>query len=276
MLRSLSDTAPIFAHEVGGESTRLDTPSSRWFWLFYSALDRRGNAALFIRARNRLEQEGLFDPKTLCDLAEREGEPSARRRIASLLQEAEVPLVVDLHFGRESLAQSVIDAAKFVVSNGGFESILETWRQDCSASGEDIGRHAVRAVQKAIYGMGPRSSAQFVRGMGLKGPWRLDLRDQSFLENTKYHGLFAGRARLSIAVEDYPKEGADFADLHLDGDKGGTEPRSLVTSESDTATRSLSAVYVRSRDTALTFVEKGWLKSVRIARRRTGVLAYGS
>ncbi len=219
-LRNLSATAPIFAHEVGGKSTSLDSPESQWFWLFYSAMDRRGNAALFIRARNRLEHAGLFDPTALCALVEQRGEAAARGRITSLLQEAEVPLVVDLHFGRESLAQSVIDAAKFVVANGGFDGMIRAWREACSASGEDLGPFAVRKVQQAVYGMGPRSSAQFVRGMALKGPWKTELRAPIFLENTKYHGLFAGRARLSIAVEDYPKDGGEFADLHLNGDRG--------------------------------------------------------
>lgn len=220
VLRNLSDSAPIFAHEVGSGPSRLDTPSAQWFWLFYSALDRRGNAALFIRARQRLEREGLFDPLALQNLVEQLGEPAARRRITSLLQEAEVPLVVDLHFGRESLAQSVIDASKFVVDNDGFEEMGVAWRAACAESGEDLGHHAVRSVQKAVYGMGPRSAAQFVRGMVLKGPWTMDLRSPVFLENTKYHGLFAGRARLSIANDDYPKEGGAFADLYLDGNRG--------------------------------------------------------
>lgn len=220
ILRSLSESAPIFAHEVGGKSTRLDTASSQWFWLFYSSLDRRGNAALFIRARRRLEREGLFDPRALCNLIAKRGESGARAVLTSLLQEAEVPLLVDLQHGRESLAQSIIDAARFVIENNGFDNMIRTWRDACAPSGEDLGRFAVRAVQRAVYGMGPRSAAQFVRGMALKGPWKMDLWSPAFLENTKYHGLFAGRARLSIANEDYPKEGGAFADKYLDGNRG--------------------------------------------------------
>lgn len=220
VLRNLSDTAPIFAHEVGGRGTRLTTAESQWFWLFYSAIDRRGNASLFVRAKSRLEREGLFDPAVLRELVERNGEAAARIRITTLLEDAEVPLVVDLHLGRESLSQSIIDAARFLVDGGGFEQILGTWRRECTATGEDIGRHAVRAVQAAVYGMGPRSAAQFVRGMVLKGPWKLDMTDPIFLENTKYHGLFAGKARVSIAMEDYPKEGSAFAAAYLGGDRG--------------------------------------------------------
>jgi hypothetical protein len=220
VLRHLSDNAPIFAHEVGGRATRLDSPEAQWFWLFYSALDRRGSAALFVRARFRLESEGLFDPATLCEFVNRNGEAAARARITALIEDAEVPLVVDLQLGRESLSQSIIDAAKFVVDRGGFEQILATWRRECTATGEDIGRHAVRAVQAAVYGMGPRSAAQFVRGMVLKGPWQLDMTNPVFLENTKYHGLFAGKARISIAVEDYPREGGAFAATYLGGDRG--------------------------------------------------------
>jgi len=220
VLRNLSEKAPLFAHEVGESPTPLDTPERQWFWLFYSALDRRGNASLFVKGRNLLVAEGRFAPAAIVRLISESGEPAARREIASSLSRAGIPLVVDLHYGKESLGQSVLDAARFVVEGQGFQTMIEAWRAEARASGEDLGRLAIQKVQKAVYGMGPRSSAQFVRGMALKGPWRLSLRDKAFLEDTKYNGLFAGPARLKIAEEDFRAEATEYADRYLDGNKG--------------------------------------------------------
>jgi hypothetical protein len=220
VLTKLSENAPLFAHEVGAIPTSLDTPQSQWFWLFYSALDRRGNAALFVKGRELLTVEGRFSPDAIARLTDEIGEPAARREIATSLSRAGIPLVVDLHYGKESLGQSVLDAARFVVEGKGFQNMMDAWRTEALVSGEDLGRLAIRKVQTAVYGMGPRSSAQFVRGMVLRGPWTLSLRDKAFLEDTKYNGLFAGPARLKIAEEDFRAEATKYADEFLHGNKG--------------------------------------------------------
>ena len=58
-----------------------------------------------------------------------------------------------------------------------------------------------------------------MRGMVLKGPWKIRLTDGVFLEDTKYNALFAGPARLVVATEEYRKEAKVFSDRFLDGDK---------------------------------------------------------
>ncbi len=219
VIRYLSDQASLFSHEVRLSSSSLDTFDRQWFWFFYSAMDRRGNAALFIKAKERLVSRNLFSPRDIKRFVVEQGEEHALKQLTEELSGAGLPLVVDLKFGRRSLAKSIIDAA-LVTSDFecNFATMLEALRGQCD--GGDLGKFVVRWIQQSVYGMGPRSAAQFVRGMVLKGPWRLELDDTVFLENTKYNALFAGPARLSIANEDYVREAGEFADEYLDGNRG--------------------------------------------------------
>jgi hypothetical protein len=220
ILRWLSNNAPIFAHEIGREGGRLETFNQQWFWLFYSSIDRRGNAALFVRAKEHLERRGLFHPRELTRLIAARGEQASLDQISHELTKAGVPLVVDLSVGRNSLARSILDSAKLVAEfDCDFNAMLEAFTR--RESGIDIAYAAVKQLRHEIYGMGPRSAAQFVRGMTLKGPWRnLKLTHPIFLENTKYNALFAGPARLAIAHQDFQLEARAFADKYLAGDKG--------------------------------------------------------
>ena len=218
LLRWISATAPIFAHEVGSHSQELDSFERQWFWLFYSSIDRRGNAALFVRAKEHLESVDLFMPARLRDVYDQRGEREALRTLSTELRIAKLPLVIDLHYGRESLSKSIMDAARLVCRyNLSFGDMLNDFRQDCGS--KDLGHHVVGKLRDSVYGLGPRSAAQFVRGMVLKGPWRLPLTDGIFLEDTKYNALFAGPARLTVATEEYRKEAKAFADRYLGGDK---------------------------------------------------------
>lgn len=219
ILRWISNQAPLFSHEVGLPSSLLTDFESQWFWLFYSAMDRRGNAALFVRGKDQLERSSLFMPDALVKLVSEKGEEPALDIISHELTTASVPLVVDLKYGRHSLAKSIIDAASLVNEYGNDFSRLFAENAKMGDDG-DVAVLIVRKLRQAIYGMGPRSAAQFVRGMVLRGPWKLPLNSHVFLENTKYNAMFAGPARLSIANDDYPREAGRFADEHLDGDKG--------------------------------------------------------
>ncbi len=129
LLRWISATAPVFAHEVGRQSEELDSFHRQWFWLFYSSIDRRGNAALFVRAKEHLESVNLFLPTRLRDICDEKGEREALRMLSAELRIAKLPLVVDLHYGRDSLSKSILDAARLVCRyNLSFEDMLNDFQ----------------------------------------------------------------------------------------------------------------------------------------------------
>lgn len=73
----------------------------------------------------------------------------------------------------------------------------------------------------SIYGVGPRITSQFIRGMVLKGPWKLPLTDDKLLEKCRFNVRFAGKARLGLikSEESYYHDLGKFADEYLDGNR---------------------------------------------------------
>jgi hypothetical protein len=223
LLLEISDKAPIEAHEIFTESNgRLSTNREKWFWLFYSVMDRRANAALFVKARDALEKEGLFAPYKIVELISKEGEEVALRKIARILRDTNFPLLCDHSKGDLAFPKSIADAAKFVSKhNYDFGRIFEYYQKQTSSL-EDARDLLWRELQDSIYGVGPRIASQVIRGLVLKGSWDLPLNDNRFLEQCRFNVWIAGETRLGLVDKDseYYKQLGEFADKHLGGNRG--------------------------------------------------------
>lgn len=220
----ISKKAPIQAHEVGTESNgKLSTNRDMWFWLFYSVMDRRSNAATFVKAKKALEKERVFAPYKIVKLVKIKGEKATLRKIAKILEEYGFPLLNDHAMGKLSFPRSIVDAAKFMSSYGYnftrlygnyVEAHQDNLREACDSLWRDL--------QKRIYGVGPRIAGQIIRGMVLKGPWKLPLDDDRFLEKCRFNVWIAGKTRLGLIEDEseYYEHLGKFADDFLDGNRG--------------------------------------------------------
>ncbi len=221
----LSESAPIRAHEINihGFDGKLLDQRDVWFWLFYSVLDRRSNAALFINARKALEAKNLFLPDQLTVLEDAIGTEKTINTIAEILTEAKFPLMCDSSMGYSAQPRSILEAADYmkrydysfdILYNKHLEAQSENLEKVCNSIRMDI--------QKSVYGAGPRISCQFVRGMVLKGPWNLPLTDNKFLEACPFNIRFASIARIGLIqnVGEYETELGKFADQYLGGNRG--------------------------------------------------------
>ncbi len=223
LLLEISDKAPIEAHEIFTENNgKLSTSRDKWFWLFYSVMDRRANAALFVKARDALENEGLFAPYKIVEMIDKEGEDSALRRIARILRGANFPLLSDHSKGDLAFPKSIADAARFVSKhNYDFGRLYEYYQKQAVTLQE--ARDALwKDLQDNIYGVGPRIASQVIRGLVLKGSWNLPLDDDRFLEECRFNVWIAGQTRLGLVDNDseYYKQLGEFADRHLEGNRG--------------------------------------------------------
>jgi hypothetical protein len=222
----ISKKAPICAHQVtentdGQLDYRLNTPEDMWFWLFYTVMDKRSNASTFIRARRILENISLFLPQEIIDHISQE-EETTLEKITTELEINEFPLLHDSSLGRLAVARGIVDAAKLMRKyeydfGKMYQSHFEANHGDSNLTLNSIWME----IQTSIYGVGPRMVAQFIRGMVLKGPWKLPLDDDRFLENSKYNIFFAGPARFSLIEKekDFVTELGKFADTYLDGNR---------------------------------------------------------
>lgn len=111
----ISKNAPIRAHEVNTNSDgRLVDNYDKWFWLFYSVMDRRSNAANFVKAKEALEKKDLFNPYKIIKLIGEKDEKTAINRIASILENSRFPLMRDSTMGDLAFPRSIVEAAKFI------------------------------------------------------------------------------------------------------------------------------------------------------------------
>lgn len=220
----MSKRAPIQAHEVGTESDdKLNTNRDMWFWLFYSVMDRRANAATFVKAKDALEKERIFAPYKIVELVKTKGENPALRKIAKILEDAAFPLLNDRTMGKLSFPKSIIDAARFMSSytysfTRLYEDYLEAHQNDLKEARDSLWQD----LQKKIYGAGPRIASQIIRGMVLKGPWKFPLDHNRFLEKCRFNVWIAGKTRLGLITDEneYYEEMGKFADEFLGGNRG--------------------------------------------------------
>jgi hypothetical protein len=219
----ISDKAPIEAHEIATQSSgKLLSSSEKWFWLFYSVMDRRANAATFVRAKEALEKVDLFLPYKITELADKEGEDAALRRIARILRTAGFPLLCDQSKGDLAFPQSILDAARFVgKQNFNFNQLYDHYKKQ-TRTNEEARDLLWKDLQNEIYGVGPRIASQIIRGLVLKGSWDLPLNDDRFLEVCRFNVWIAGETRLGLVDRDsdYYKQLGEFADKYLNGNRG--------------------------------------------------------
>ena len=220
----MSGNAPIQAHEVGTESNgKLTTNRDMWFWLFYSVMDRRANAATFVKAKEALEKERIFAPYKIVELVKNKGERRALNKIANILEDSNFPLLNDRVMGKLSFPKSIIDAAKFMRKYVyDFKQLYKEYVQAHQNNLRKARDSMWRDLQKKIYGVGPRIASQVIRGLVLKGPWKFPLDHNRFLEKCRFNVWIAGKTRLSLITEEgeYYTQLGEFADNFLDGNCG--------------------------------------------------------
>lgn len=220
----ISDKAPIQAHEVGIESDgKLTTNRDMWFWLFYSVMDRRANAATFVKAKKALERERVFAPYKIVKLVKIKGEKATLRKIAKILEDSSFPLLNDHVMGKLSFPKSIVDAAKFMRNyrydfKGLYKEYIDAHQSNLRETRDSIWKD----LQKEIYGVGPRIASQIIRGLVLKGPWKFPLDSNEFLEKCRFNVWIAEKTRLSLITDEskYYDQLGEFADKFLDGNRG--------------------------------------------------------
>ena len=216
-IRDLSQNAPIQSHEVGTDQKGiLETNVSKWFWMFYTVMDRRSNAATFIKAKQILAPHQLFKPSDIVNQVQTIGKEKTIEKMTSLLKEHKFPLLIDKSKGEKSHVYSIVDAALFISKfNYDFHELYVHYRE---------GRNLTEArdlmwldLKKAIYGVGDRIASQFIRGMVLKAKWNFPLNSDQFLEKCKFNIQIAQQIGL---IEKNYEELSAFADEYLNGNRG--------------------------------------------------------
>jgi hypothetical protein len=185
-------------------------------------MDRRSNAANFVKAKEALERKGLFRPHRIVKLISKRNEAFAISSITDILEEYGFPLMYDSYMGKEAHPKSIVDAAKFMSRyNYDFDRLYEHHLKTNHGDYEATYKSIRKDIQESIYGVGPRISSQFIRGMVLKGNWNLPLTDDLLLEKCKFNVRFAGKLRLSLieSAETYSLELGKFADEYLNGNR---------------------------------------------------------
>lgn len=225
LFKKISSNAPIQAHQVRINGTdgkySLDTFEKKWFWLFYTVLDKRSNASLFIKAKEILDKINLYLPEEIIDHVEEFGDEYTIEKITKELEKNGFPLLHDFKIGRFAAATSIVDAAKFITKyDYDFDKFYHT-HLESSKNDPNVAIDSIIEEIKSIRGVGQRMAAQFVRGMVLKERWNLPLTDNTFLEKGKYNAYFAGPARFSLIKneKEYEEELGQLADQYLDGNR---------------------------------------------------------
>jgi hypothetical protein len=223
IFKEISVSSPIMAHEIGTESNgKLNDFIEMWFWLFYSVLDRRANASNFIRAGEILTKENLFHPMQINNLVKQKGESVSLLLIADLLRKNNFPLLVDSSYRELTNPKSVIDAARLISKyDYDFEKFYTVHYKKHEGNLEMVLQSIWEDIENSIYGAGRRITAQFIRGMVLKGPWNLPLTNDRFLEKCGFNETFAGSLRLNLSENgNYSLELGKFSDEYLGGNRG--------------------------------------------------------
>lgn len=220
ILRALSHQAPIMAHRVFERDGHcLKNDDEKWFWVFYSVLDRRANAATFVKAREALEQCGVFRASDIVRLVKDRSYESAVRQVFQILRDSEFPLAADSAKRELAMPSSIVDAALYLARfDFSVDEMLNFFRET-ETSSEDLTSRIMADLRKHIYGVGPRIAAQIVRGFCLKAGWRIDVSSPAHLERCGFNETFAGPGRLGLVScsDSYEKELESFVKSYLGG-----------------------------------------------------------
>ena len=186
-------------------------------------MDRRANAATFVKAKEALEKKRVFAPYKIVELIKNKGERAALNKIANILEDYRFPLLNDNVMGKLAFPKSIVHASKFMSCYSYdfmrlYEDSVKAYEGSLSEARDSIWRD----LQKNIYGVGPRIASQIIRGLVLKGPWRFPLDDNQFLEKCRFNVWIAGETRLGLIKDegDYYEQLGKFADDFLDGNRG--------------------------------------------------------
>jgi hypothetical protein len=186
-------------------------------------MDRRANAATFVKAKEALEKERVFAPYKIVKLIKTKGEKAALNKIAKILEDSSFPLLNDKVMGKLSFPKSIVDAAKFMSSyNYDFVQLYEDYVKASEGNLTKARDSIWRDLKKKIYGVGPRIASQIIRGLVLKGPWELPLDDNRFLEKCRFNVWIAGKTRLNLVRDEseYYDQLGKLADDFLSGNRG--------------------------------------------------------
>ena len=222
-LRAISRAAPIMAHSVFTEDRgELTSEEDKWFWMFYSVLDRRANARTFIKARRALEEHHLFSPGQITQLIETTSYEAAANKLFDILSTSGFPVVADSIRRMLAMPGSILDASLYLKrfdysidkAVAFFVAETESTSKACLVMMKDMRTH--------IYGVGPRIAAQIVRGLALKAGYDLPLTDKLHLERCSFNEFFAGPARLGLINngKEYEPRLEAFARNYLDNNYG--------------------------------------------------------
>ena len=219
-LIKISKVAPIEAHEVNTESTgRLRTQEDKWFWLFYSVMDRRSNAATFINAKEILKKARLFSPVQITRAVRDLGKDKTIHKITSTLTGNCFAPLKDRTMGVLAQPRSIVEAALFMAKyDFNFTNLYLAFFEKASSRAQ-----ACEMLWKAlqdIYGVGPRIASQFIRGMVLKGGWDFPLIDDRYLEECDFNVQIAQKMGLVQDKAQFRTELGKFADTYLEGNRG--------------------------------------------------------
>lgn len=215
ILHKLSQNAPIQAHNVGKQKEYLDSDEDKWFWMFYSVMDRRSDASTFINAKQILMKHQLFKPSHIVAQVQKLGKEKTIEKITLLLKQHNFPLLVDKTKGEQSHAYSIVEAALFMSKfNYDFHKLYTYYRQKARNLTE--ARDMMWRDLKKIYGVGDRIASQFIRGMVLRANWNFPLNADQFLEKCRFNMQIAQQIGLANNYEEL----AQFADEYLNGNRG--------------------------------------------------------
>lgn len=219
----ISNNAPIRAHEVNTNSNGMLMDNyDKWFWLFYSVMDRRSNAANFVKAKDALEKKDLFNPYKIIKLIKEKDERTAINKIASILENSRFALMRDSTMGDLAFPRSIVEAAKFISKyDYNFDKLYAHHIDNSNGDQNNAYKTLRNELEESIYGVGPRISSQFIRGMVLKGSWNLPLTDDKLLEKCKFNIRFASKMRLGLIKDEstYYSDLGRFADEYLGGNR---------------------------------------------------------
>jgi hypothetical protein len=124
--------------------------------------------------------------------------------------------------GDLAFPRSIVEAARFISKYDYDFEKLYVHHMDNSNGDSDVAYKTLRKeLEESIYGVGPRISSQFIRGMVLKGSWNLPLTDDILLEKCKFNIRFASKMRLCLIDNEstYYSDLGKFADEYLCGNR---------------------------------------------------------
>ncbi len=216
----ISSKAPLCAHEVSNESYEsFSEESDRWFWLFYSVLDRRANAVTFVNASHILKKAESFDPKTICQEVRKKEKDLVIQQIRNILADSDFPLSSDTARRDLAMPTSIVEAALWYEKYDFISKNIRLAIEERQPDQSQWARELFDELKKDIYGVGDRIAGQIVRGFVLKDGWGWVVNIPSLLEKCDFNVTFASKARLSLLnnAESYSEDLQAFGDKYING-----------------------------------------------------------